>query len=56
MNESSTPTTKAFTDSATLAAIGLKLKELKLFEPIEHEQTVQIAQKTVKDRPSTSSV
>jgi hypothetical protein len=50
MNESITPTTKAFTGSATLAAIGLKLRELKLFEPIE--QMVQIAQKTVKDRPS----
>ncbi len=50
MNESTTSTTKAFTGSASLAAIGLKLKELKLFEPIE--QGVQIAQKTVKDRPT----
>jgi hypothetical protein len=50
MNESITPTTKAFTASATLAAMGLKLRDLKLFEPIE--QMVQIAQKTVKDRPS----
>jgi len=50
MNEFITPTTKAFTASATLAAMGLKLRDLKLFEPIE--QTVQIAQKTVKDRPS----
>jgi len=50
MNESITPTTKAFTGSAILAAIGLKLRELKLFEPIE--QMVQIAQKTVKDRPN----
>src|ERR1700694_4477491 len=50
MNESITPTTKAFTASATLAALGLKLRDLKLFEPIE--QMVQIAQKTVKDRPS----
>jgi hypothetical protein len=33
-----------------LAALGVKLKELKLFEPIE--QRVQIAQKTIKDRPS----
>jgi hypothetical protein len=33
-----------------LAALGLKLRECKLFEPIE--QSVQIAQKTVKDRPS----
>src|SRR6266567_5475718 len=50
MNESTTSTTKAFTGSASLAAIGLKLRELKVFEPIE--QGVQIAQKTVKDRPS----
>jgi hypothetical protein len=50
MNESTTPTTQEFTGSATLAAIGLKLKELNLFEPIE--QTVRIGQKTVKDRPS----
>lgn len=50
MNESSTSTTKTFTGSASLAALGLKLRERKLFEPIE--QSVQIAQKTVKDRPS----
>ncbi len=50
MNESTTSTTKAFTGSASLAAIGLKLKEVKVFEPIEHQ--VQIAQKTVKDRPT----
>jgi hypothetical protein len=50
MNESTTSKTKAFTGSASLAAIGLKLRDLKVFEPIE--QRVQIAQKTVKDRPS----
>ncbi len=50
MNESIASVTKTFTGSATLAALGLKLRECKLFEPIE--QTVQIAQKTVKDRPS----
>src|SRR5207302_10565534 len=50
MNESTTSTTKAFTGSASLAAIGLKLRELKVFEPIE--QGVQIAQKTIKDRPT----
>ncbi len=50
MNESTRSTTKAFTGSASLAAIGLKLRERKVFEPIEHQ--VQIAQKTVKDRPS----
>ena len=50
MNESTTPTTKQFTGCASLAAIGMKVRELKLFEPIEH--TVQIAQKTIKDRPT----
>ncbi len=50
MNESTTPTTKQFTSCASLAAIGLKLRERKLFHPIE--KSVQIAQKTIKDRPS----
>ena len=52
MNESTTHrlATKTFTGSASLAAIGIKLAELKLFEPIA--QQVQIAQKTIKDRPS----
>src|SRR5256886_16676906 len=50
MNESITPTTKQFTSCASLAALGSKLRELKLCEPIE--QTVQIAQKTIKDRPT----
>lgn len=50
MNESTTSTTKTFTGSASLAALGLKLRACKLFEPIE--QSVHIAQKTVKDRPS----
>jgi hypothetical protein len=50
MNESITTTTKQFTSCASLAAIGIKLRELKLFEPIEH--TVQIAQKTIKDSPT----
>ena len=50
MNESTTPTRKQFTSCASLAAIGIKLRELKLFQPIE--KTVQIAQKTVKDSPS----
>ncbi len=50
MNESTTPRTKQFTGCASLAALGVKLKELKLFELIE--QRVQIAQKTIKDRPS----
>ncbi len=49
MNESTRLATKTFTGSASLAAIGIKLAELKLFEPIA--QGVQIAQKTIKDRP-----
>jgi hypothetical protein len=50
MNESITSTTKTFSGSASLAAIGIKLTELKLFEPIA--RLVQIAQKTIKDKPS----
>ena len=50
MKESPTGPTKQFTGRASLAALGVKLKELKLFEPIE--QTVQIAQKTICDRPT----
>lgn len=50
MNESTTQTTKQFIGCASLAALRVKLRELKLFEPIE--QQVQIAQKTIKDRPS----
>ncbi len=50
MNESTTPTTKQFSSCASLAAIGIKLRELRVFEPIV--QTVQIAQKTIKDKPS----
>ena len=50
MNESTILATKTFTCSASLAAVGIKLAELQLFEPIA--QWVQIAQKTIKDRPS----
>src|SRR5713226_6918065 len=50
MNESTTPTTKQFSSCASLAAIGIKLRELRVFEPIV--QTVQNAQKTIKDKPS----
>src|SRR5437763_13897967 len=50
MRESTTPPTKQFSSCASLAAIGIKLRALKLFEPIEH--TVQIAQKTIKDSPT----
>src|SRR5260370_27122258 len=50
MNESTIVATKTFTGRASLAAVGIKLAEMKLFEPIA--QQVQIAQKTIKDRPS----
>src|SRR5712692_6974597 len=50
MNESTIWATKTFTGSASLAAVGIKLADLSLFEPIA--QQVQIAQKTIKDRPS----
>jgi hypothetical protein len=50
MNESTIWATKTFTGSASLAAVGIKMAELKLFEPIA--QQVQIDQKTIKDRPS----
>src|SRR6266567_3122098 len=50
MNESTTPLLKQFTGCATLAAIGIKLRELNVFQPIQ--QSVQIAQKTIKDSPA----
>jgi hypothetical protein len=50
MNESITPPTKQFSSCASLAAIGIKLRDLKVFQPIE--QTVQIRQKTIKDSPT----
>ncbi len=50
MNEFTTPLSKQFTGCATLAAIGIKLRELKVFQPMK--QTVQIAQKTIKDSPT----
>ncbi len=49
MNKCSTGTTKVYTSCASLAALGVKVRELKLFEPIG--QRVKIAQKTVKDTP-----
>jgi hypothetical protein len=49
MKESITKLTKRFTGSASLAAIGMKLKQLDLFGPIR--QGVQISQKTVKYTP-----
>ena len=49
MSECSTEETKTYTSCASLAALGVKLKEMKLFDPIREK--VQIAQKTVKDGP-----
>jgi hypothetical protein len=49
MKESTTRTTRHFTGCASLAAVGLKLRELDLFGPIREK--VQIKQKTVKDTP-----
>ena len=49
MNECSTEGTKTYTSCASLAALGVKVNKMQLFEPIR--QRVQIAQKTVKDRP-----
>jgi hypothetical protein len=49
MTESTTKTTRHFTPCASLAAIGVKLRQLDLFAPIR--QQVRIAQKTVKHTP-----
>src|SRR5437588_5549428 len=49
MNESTTQTARHFTGCASLAAVGLKVRELDLFGPIRDK--VQIKQKTVKDTP-----
>ncbi len=50
MNESITRTTTHFSPTASLAAIGVKVKQLDLFGPIR--TTVQIQQKTVKHTPA----
>ncbi len=50
MNESTTQATKQFTACASLAAIGVKLRELDVFGPIR--TSVRIAQKTVKHTPT----
>ncbi len=50
MNESITGTTKHFSPTASLAAIGVKLSQLNLFGPIR--TTVQIRQKTIKHTPT----
>src|SRR2546428_689447 len=50
MNESITHTTNHFSPTASLAAIGVKLRQLDLFGPIRTQ--VQIRQKTVKHTPA----
>jgi hypothetical protein len=49
MNECSTEPTRHFTPAASLAALGVKLQQLKVFEPIR--QRVKIEQKSVKYKP-----
>jgi hypothetical protein len=49
MHESITKTTQHFSARASLAAIGIKLKQVDLFSPVR--QMVHIAQKTVKHTP-----
>lgn len=49
MNESIIDTTNHFSPAASLAAIGVKLRQLDLFGPIRAQ--VQIKQKTVKHTP-----
>src|SRR5438876_6584275 len=49
MDESTTKTTRHFTPCASLAALGVKLRQLDLFAPIRKH--VRIAQKTVKHTP-----
>lgn len=46
LNECSTNESQHFTSCASLAAIGVKVTQLKLFEPIRTR--VQIRQKTIK--------
>src|SRR5436309_11047064 len=50
MNESITRTTNHFSPAASLAAIGVKLRQLDVFGPIRTQ--VQIRQKTVKHTPA----
>ena len=49
-SQSTTTQVSTFTPHASLAALGAKLRDLDLFDPIR--QHVQIAQKTVKDAPA----
>ncbi len=50
MNKSTTKTEYHYTPAASLAALGFKLQQLHLFDPIHQE--VHIAQKTVKYTPT----
>src|SRR6266567_557314 len=50
MTQSITKATTHFTPAASLAALGVKLQQLKMFEPVE--RLVHIAQKTIKHSPS----
>jgi len=50
MNQCITNVTSHFTPAASLAGLGVKLQQIKLFEPIE--QTVHIDQKTIKYSPT----
>ena len=50
MNECSTNQTQHFTGCASLAAIGVKVSQLKLFDPIRTH--VHIRQKTIKHPPA----
>lgn len=49
MNKTTTNLAPHFTGSASLAALGLKIRQLDLLEPIRN--LVSIPQKTVKDSP-----
>lgn len=49
MNKTTTNLTPHFTGSASLAALGIKIRKLDLLEPIR--KLVSIPQKTVKDSP-----
>lgn len=49
MNQSTTNLTPHFTSSASLAAIGVRIRQLDLLAPIR--KLVHISQKTVKDSP-----
>lgn len=49
MKECITPSPSHFTKASSLAALGVKLRHIQLFEPIQ--QLVHIGQKTVKYSP-----